>query len=446
MTISLQTISSISSATGVTSWRGEGRRGGRWNSRGTRQRARVLGLGALMAPRPSGSRRASCRELSTSVRPESAPSPTTRAARACPSWRTTPHLSGACSTRTTGTRQPRSPTSRRTVLSRATRRSVLTYRCNEFCVHCYCPSDRILPELTLPQIDELLDELQGLGGFSLQLTGGEVFVRKDIRELLRSLRRRRLLLSITSNLTLLDDEGADLVSDLHPKSVGCSIYSARADLHDSITRHPGSFEKSLAGIRKLRDRGVPVAIKTPLMASTAPGWRDVVALATGLGCESQFDLNITARNDGDLGPVHHRVREEAVIADILRDAFPRVFFGDERPAAISGPSPDTLLCAAGATGLAVSPDGTIRPCIALTSGMGRWPVDSLTNVWRNSSFFSEWTAKKLRDIDRCASCASCEAGRFCIRCPGGWITESGDPLKPLDYSCHLSEIRSRVQI
>ncbi len=102
----------------------------------------------------------------------------------------------------------------------------------------------------------------------------------------------------------------------------CSIYSARADLHDSITRQPGSFEKSLAGITKLRDRGVPVAIKTPLMASTAPGWREVVALATGLGCESQFDLNITARNDGDLGPVHHRVQEEAVIADIPRDAFP----------------------------------------------------------------------------------------------------------------------------
>ena len=27
----------------------------------------------------------------------------------------------------------------------------LTYRCNESCVHCYCPSDRILPELTLPR-------------------------------------------------------------------------------------------------------------------------------------------------------------------------------------------------------------------------------------------------------------------------------------------------------
>jgi radical SAM protein with 4Fe4S-binding SPASM domain len=315
----------------------------------------------------------------------------------------------------------------------------LTYRCNEACVHCYCPEDREIGELTLPQIEDLLDEFQALGGFSLQLTGGEIFVRRDIRDLLRSLRRRRLLFSITSNLTLVDDETADLIADLHPKSVACSIYSAHAEEHDAVTRRPGSFMKSVEAIRMLRSRGVPTAIKTPLMASTAAGWRDVVALAESLGCASQFDLNITARNDGDRAPLDLRVHDASVIEDILRSAFPRVFFGGEQPAAPRGPSADELLCGAGATGLTVSPDGTFRPCIALTQSLGTWPADSLADVWPRSPFFQEWSALRLRDVDKCSSC---QVASHCIRCPGGWLTESGGRLVPPEYSCQLSRVRS----
>lgn len=317
----------------------------------------------------------------------------------------------------------------------------LTYRCNETCVHCYCPADRVRPELTLSQIEDLLDEFQALGGFSLLLTGGEVFVREDFRHLLRSLKRRKLLLSIISNLTLLDADSADLISDLHPRSVGCSIYSANADLHDSITRHPDSFKKSVAAIKMLRARGVPVVIKTPLLASTAQMWREVVALGTDLGCENQFDLNITARNDGDTSPALHRVNNEDVLADILRHAFPRVVFGEERLADSASADTSVGLCGAGATGLTVSPDGTIRPCISLTQGIGVWPADSLADVWSKSPFFSEWASRTLLGVSKCASC---RVSRFCIRCPGAWLTEAGSPLKPSDYSCRLAEIRSRI--
>lgn len=318
----------------------------------------------------------------------------------------------------------------------------LTYRCNETCVHCYCPGDRLTQELTLFQIEKLLDEFQTLGGFALQLTGGEIFVRSDIRQLLRSLERRKLLVSITSNLTLLDDERADLVASLYPKWVGCSIYSADPDLHDSVTRVPGSFRRSIAAIRRLRARGIPVALKTPVLASTAAGWRDVAALAADLGCGSQFDLNITARNDGDISTTSHRLKDEALIADILRNAYPSLFFGDERPADAKESACEPILCGAGATGLLVAPDGWIRPCIALPTKLGRWPSDSLETIWKTSGFFREWSSKSLKSIEKCGTCGFV---KHCIRCPGSWIAEKGEPIQPLDYSCRLSEIRSFVQ-
>lgn len=50
----------------------------------------------------------------------------------------------------------------------------LTYRCNERCVHCYCPSQRDGPELSINSLRSLVEEFEYLGGFSLQLTGGEL--------------------------------------------------------------------------------------------------------------------------------------------------------------------------------------------------------------------------------------------------------------------------------
>ncbi len=52
----------------------------------------------------------------------------------------------------------------------------LTYRCNERCVHCYCPSNRDIAEMSVDTIASLLGQFKSLGGFKVQLTGGEIFI------------------------------------------------------------------------------------------------------------------------------------------------------------------------------------------------------------------------------------------------------------------------------
>lgn len=122
-----------------------------------------------------------------------------------------------------------------------------------------------MPELSLSQIDALLAEFASLGSFSIQLTGGETLVRRDFADILLLVKKHGLMPSITSNLTLLQDEVLEAIADAYPKSVGCSIYSARPELHDAVTCLPGSFQKSIQALRLLRERGVPVIVKTPLM-------------------------------------------------------------------------------------------------------------------------------------------------------------------------------------
>lgn len=60
----------------------------------------------------------------------------------------------------------------------------LTYRCNLKCVHCYITEDKFKKELSLNEICSILDQLADLGCLHLSITGGEIFIREDIFEIL----------------------------------------------------------------------------------------------------------------------------------------------------------------------------------------------------------------------------------------------------------------------
>jgi radical SAM protein with 4Fe4S-binding SPASM domain len=317
----------------------------------------------------------------------------------------------------------------------------LTYRCNEACVHCYVPDGKKSPELSSENWFRLLDEFEELGGFHLQLTGGELFTRNDVSSILRELATRNFVVSITSNLTLLDEPMADLIQQLYPKSVGCSLYASVADLHDAVTCHPGSFDLSVSAIKMLRSRGVPVVIKSPLMARTIGEWRALEALARTLSCEIQFDVNITAQNNGGTRPLELRATDEEALEDLFSSRFYKLYLGDEPLWSLRGPSPDALLCGAGASGLAIGPDGDVRPCLGLNISLGRWPEKTMREIWNHSPFFEEWPRHRLTDIPECAGC---EKFRFCVRCPGAWHAEHGSYLKPNAYTCFLADVWSRV--
>lgn len=315
-----------------------------------------------------------------------------------------------------------------------------TYRCNERCVHCYLPEQADPQELTLDQIDRLFSEFHALGGFHLGLTGGEVGVRKDFGDILDLAKRYGFVTGILSNLTRFSDEMLAKIIDLRPKSVSCSLYSARPELHDAVTRLQGSFDRSLRAIQTLREAGVTVAIKTPLMKHTAAGWREVEALADRLGCGFQMDLNITAKNDGGLSPLAQRVEDAETAEDVFSAPLYRITLMNEPLQAGAGPDLSARLCGAGAAGLTVSPDGTIRPCIGMSEPLGQFPADTLARIWHESPFFERWTQLSLADVP----CGRCADFRTCSRCPGAWHAEHGSYTRPTDYNCFLARAWSRA--
>ncbi len=304
----------------------------------------------------------------------------------------------------------------------------LTMRCNELCVHCYrVVEDR--DELTTAEVKTLLADLARAGTLYLTFSGGEVFLRRDLFELIAEAKRLRFDLRLKSNALLVTEAHARRLADLGVRQVDVSIYSADPAVHDAVTLIPGSLERSLAGIARLRAAGVHVKINCPLMRANVAGYRDVRALAERLGVPCGIDPMITARNDGDRGPVRLRLGRSEMAAVLRQEGHAAA---PPAPAAGERPDLDEIACGAGHNACYVSAYGDVMPCVALPVACGNVRETPFSEIWTGSARMREVRAIRVRDLH---TCASCEAATFCTRCPGQALVEDGDLYGPSTASC-----------
>src|SRR5258707_654564 len=153
----------------------------------------------------------------------------------------------------------------------------LTYRCNEQCVHCYLDHEDH-GEMTTAEIKHLLEEMAEAGAFILTLSGGEIFLRKDFFEILEHARQLTFCIKLKTNAVLIREAQAARLRDLGVESIQVSIYSHRPDVHDAITKVPGSLRRSLNAIRFLRSQGLKVVIANVLMTENQHDYHGTQAL------------------------------------------------------------------------------------------------------------------------------------------------------------------------
>ena len=305
----------------------------------------------------------------------------------------------------------------------------LTMRCNELCVHCYRVVEE-RPELTTAEIKALLADLARAGTLYLTFSGGEIFLRPDLFELIAEAKRLRFDLRLKSNALLISEERARRLRELGVRQVDVSIYSVEPAVHDAVTKIPGSLERSLAGIERLRAAGVSVKINCPLMRSNVAGYRDVRALAERLGAACGIDPMITARNDGDPSTVRLRIGR-ADLARVLRDP---VLSPEPLPTEIPDVRPDLddIACGAGHNACYVSAYGDVMPCVALPLACGNIRETPFGEIWADSRRMREVRSIRVRNLH---TCAGCEAAVFCTRCPGQALVEDGDLYGPSRAAC-----------
>jgi radical SAM protein with 4Fe4S-binding SPASM domain len=224
-------------------------------------------------------------------------------------------------------------------------------------------------------------------------------------------------------------------------SIQVSIYSHRPEVHDAITKVPGSLKRSLDAIRFLKARGLKVIVADVLMLQNAGDYPHVRALAGELGAEFTLDPTITPKMDGDrsvLGlsasetALHQVFRDQALVGSVEEFCAP--------PSKADADDLAALPCSAGHTACYISPYGDVYPCVQFPLPSGNVRRLSFLDIWRHSEALKEVRSIRLGDLTTCSHCVHLTA---CTRCPGLAYME-GNMRGPSVQDCEKSFARTGI--
>ena len=320
----------------------------------------------------------------------------------------------------------------------------LTYRCNECCVHCYLDHNDH-GEMNTSEVKELLDQMAEAGVFFLTLSGGEIMMRRDFFEIVEHARRLSFCVKLKTNAVMVRRSEADRLQALALDSVQISVYSHRAEVHDAITKLPGSLKRTIAAVRLLVERGVKVVFANVLMRENFQDYPGVQALAAEVGAEFTIDPTITPMMDGDRSILNMNI-ERAQLQQVFRDASILGTSPEEFCAPPAGP-PTTddaqkmLPCSAGHTFCYVSPYGDVYPCVQFPLPTGNVRTSRFLDIWKHSPQMTEVRSITISDLPVCSTCS--HGGGSCTRCPGLAYME-GNMRGPSSQDCEKSYVRTGV--
>jgi radical SAM protein with 4Fe4S-binding SPASM domain len=289
-----------------------------------------------------------------------------------------------------------------------------------------------MEELTIAEIRDVLDEITDMlkawsrtyrleFSPSLNITGGEPLLRKDLFEILSEMRAAGFAIYLLTNGTLIDPEKAEHLAMLGIKGVQVSMEGPEK-VHDSI-RGRGSFAASCRGIRNLIQAGLRVTLNATLSEINAEKFYEMVEVASALDAQRLGFSRLVPSGRG-LGLVNQMIDRQK-IGEIYESIFAlstdglEIVTGDPVASqmrnggkAVDCGSVAVGGCAAGISGLTLLPDGTVTPCRRLALPIGNVRKDSLREIWADSEILQQ-----LRDRSQYkGQCGKCAAWAVCRGC------------------------------
>jgi len=315
----------------------------------------------------------------------------------------------------------------------------LTYRCNLSCVHCYVDVPHAGKELSFEEYACVLDQLAEAGTLYLTLSGGEPLVRKDFLDIVKYARKLGFVIIILTNATLITDDLADKLADFFPKLVGVTLYGSREEIYARTTRRRGFFQKAVKGIRLLSERNIPMNVGFYIFNFyTAEDMLKMKRICEDLDVGWRPFFKFTARNNGDLSPIHYLVSESQLEKFSKKiPEIPRILLHQKRR---NRPDINSLICGSPRCLISVSPYGQIGTCNFVLSKQSI-REKPLLEIWRNDPLLQKHKELKWKDMP---SCLECDDFSQCNPCPGTNFLTTGSLNKIYKPYCRYAHVMRKA--
>jgi len=276
--------------------------------------------------------------------------------------------------------------------------------CNEKCLHCYQPEKKEKGFLKdLDKLDRMFTEFGKIGFIHVVITGGEPLLHPEFKEICKLAQKNRYLISIKTNGTLIDDEMTEFFKELKPRTVEMSLYSADKEEHEFITQVSGSFDKTMEGIKKLKNAEIKCSVMTPVLKGINH-WKELFYLMKEMGVPWGCSQNIHSSFDERAEVEEFKGTSESYL-DFLE--FVNGLEGQEIK------NSDDLCfkeCQGGASTVCVAPDYSARACIPFPEAAGIYLSGNAEELLKKARTQLEERFAKLE-------CHKCELVKYCNPCP-----------------------------
>lgn len=321
----------------------------------------------------------------------------------------------------------------------------LTYRCNLDCIHCYCKgSEKLEEELTTDEVRDILHKIHKEGCLDITFTGGEPLIREDFLEIYSYAKTKGFIITIFTNGQAFTEEIIDYLVKSPPFSIEITLNGITRDTYEAVTQIEGSYLKVMKNIKILKDRKLPLILKTNCLkqnkyeVAKIKRWTEEFL---GKPSENEhhfkYDPMIYPRLNGDKTPCDYRLSFEEMLelrkldADIwqefqegLHNDFPEL----ERDRIF------LYRCNAWMSRFFINPYGRLKFC--------QFSEKFSTDLRKNSfydGFYNIFPQLLNQKFKANSKCKDCSLRPTCYHCPARAYLETGDEEAPVEYYCQLAK-------
>jgi mycofactocin biosynthetic radical S-adenosylmethionine protein MftC len=319
----------------------------------------------------------------------------------------------------------------------------LTYACNLACIHCLSSSGKRDPrELSTRQCKDIIDELERMQVFYVNIGGGEPTVRPDFWELVDYATTHHVGVKFSTNGVRITREVAARLAASDYVDVQISLDGATAEVNDAV-RGAGSYAMAVRALENLAEAGFDnngaAKISVVVTRHNVNQLDEFAALASRYGATLRITrLRPSGRGADVWEDLHPTAAQQVQLYDWLVAKGERVLTGDSffhlSPLGQSGALAGLNMCGAGRVVCLIDPVGDVYACpFAIHDRFLAGNVLSdggFDNVWKHAPLFRE-----LREPQSAGACGSC--GHY-DSCRGGCMAAkffTGLPLDGPDPEC-----------
>lgn len=314
----------------------------------------------------------------------------------------------------------------------------LTYACNLACVHCLSSSGRRDPrELSTQQCEAVIEDLERMHVFYVNVGGGEPTLRPDFWHLLDYAVDHHVGVKFSTNGTRVTPGRARQLARTDHVDVQVSLDGATADINDQV-RGRGSYATALTALENLAAaRFSDPKISVVVTRHNVGQLDEFEALAGRYGATLRLTrLRPSGRGADVWDQLHPLPEQQRQLYDWLLAHGDTVLTGDSffHLAGFGESLPGLNLCGAGRVVCLIDPVGDVYACpFAIHDSFlagNVLGVGGFERVWRASPLFESLRSPQSAGV--CASCAHFDG------CRGGCMAAkffTGLPLDGPDPEC-----------